>query len=334
MRFDRLLGHVRSAASSLRDRERSRGSDVIAPVLKPIIVAGSGRSGTTTMMQLLGTSTQVVFDRIYAYENAYLSYLLGLAAVPLRGIRKGGPWKRAAIDHETYVAKHGLVGGLPWPERPSLTTAQGEFEDELFRSMWEVFSRRAGVYGQSLDESNGSGPLYYAETAPVWVADRARTLLEGKTIYLARDPRDQWISIMAFNAKRGRLSFGMQPTDTPETFAAAFALRQKKFLERVLAVTESASDTVITFQDITAKRESTAARLSTWLGVQLSAAVDTDHRPDHTTATSTEHKPRWPTEMPAHILEIFRDQLQDEIQEMGWGWDTEAPSHAQNKGPS
>ncbi len=272
------------------------------------------------MMQLLGSCPDVVFDRIYAYENAYLSYFLTLAAVPLEGKIKVGPWRRAALDHIDFVTKHGAVGGMPWRERPSVTMAGGTFEDDLFMSMWTVFSDRATAYGRSLDASHDGTPRYYAETAPVWVADRSRRLLRGKTIYLARDPRDQWVSIMAFNERRGRPSFGMQPSDTPESFADAFAARQREFLHRILEVAESDLETVVRFEELTTRRASTAERLSSWLGVELSALAADDHRAKHVTSTHADYRPRWPDEMPNSVVDIFRTHLYDEISEMGWGW--------------
>ena len=285
--------------------------------LTPLVVAASGRSGTTTMMQLLGSSLDIVFDRIYAYENAYLSYLVTWSKVPLEGARSKGPWRRAAIDVENYVERHGTVGGMSWEQRPSITTADGSFADELLKASWSVFSRRARIYGRELGGVDAQ-PVYYAETGPVWVADRAAAVLGGKTILLVRDPRDQFLSIMAFNAKRGKLSFGVQESDTPETFARRFAERQKVFLARVIATDESFGSTVVTFDDLTRRRAECAARLSDWLGVTLSPEVDVDHSELHRTSESD--RPRWQSEMSAEILAIFEESLAQEIDAMGWGW--------------
>jgi len=54
-------------------------------MLTPILVAGYGRSGTTAIMQLLLGDPRVAADRLYPFENRYLTYtakLSRLAGVP------------------------------------------------------------------------------------------------------------------------------------------------------------------------------------------------------------------------------------------------------------
>lgn len=284
------------------------------------MIAATGRSGTTTMMQLLGSSPQIVFDRVYAYENAYLSYLLALARLPTEGVRSSEGWRRAAVDVETFIERNGVMGGFPWSPQPSITTAGPGFTHEMLSASWEVFVRRALAYADELGASR-SKPLYYAETAPLWVTDRIGASLGGRSIVLVRDPRDQYLSIMAFNAKRGRLSFGVKETDTPETYAARFADRQKPYLERALEVNGSSDGaaTVLRFEDLTRDRNAAAAQLTSWLGVELSPDVEIDHHAEHRTSVESDG-PRWKSEMDAGILAIFRDRLEHEVDALGWGW--------------
>ena len=219
------------------------------------------------------------------------------------------------------MPRHGFVAGFPWKQRPIVEQADGALGNELLAAMWGVFSQHARAYSSSVCE-DGSAAVYYAETAPVWVADRAREVLGGRTIYLVRDPRDQWVSIIAFNEKRGYPSFGYQLDDTPETYAEAFIRRQRAFLRRVAAVREGHGETVVRFDDMVLRRADLAERLSSWLGVQLSDEVDTDHASDHKTAPSTTVAVgRWRSDMPAHIVDMFRDGMPEEIEAMGWGWE-------------
>src|SRR5438045_1003360 len=55
--------------------------DFLGKYLTPILVAGSGRSGTTMLMALLGTDPRVAFDRVYPFENRYLTYLAKFAVL-------------------------------------------------------------------------------------------------------------------------------------------------------------------------------------------------------------------------------------------------------------
>src|SRR3954471_11560562 len=42
--------------------------------LTPILLSGGGRTGSTTIMSLLGSDPTVAFDRHFPYENKYLTY--------------------------------------------------------------------------------------------------------------------------------------------------------------------------------------------------------------------------------------------------------------------
>ena len=287
--------------------------------IQPLMVAATGRSGTTTMMQLLGSAPEVVFDREYAYENAYLSYFLALSRVPLEGARTSDVWRRAAIDVDNFIERKGVVGGFPWAPTPSIEVGGDGLADELFTACWDVYAKRAGVYAREL-----GGPAtvakYYAETAPLWIADRVKEVLGGRTIILVRDPRDQYLSIMSFNAKRGRLSFGVQPGDTPQSYALKFVERQRPYLERAIAPGNPDREAVVRFDDLTENREATAERLSEWLEVPLSTRVEIDHHQEHGTSAASEG-PRWKTEMAPDVLEIFDQHLHKYFEALGWEWD-------------
>src|SRR3954471_19222365 len=47
--------------------------------LTPILLSGGGRTGSTTIMSLLGSDPTVVFDRHFPYENKYLTYFAKFA---------------------------------------------------------------------------------------------------------------------------------------------------------------------------------------------------------------------------------------------------------------
>ncbi len=68
-------------------------------------------------MELLGTSPDVLFERVYAYERAYLTYLLQWARLPLEGAASSDRWHRASIDQVGHVPAGKLLGGIPWTER-------------------------------------------------------------------------------------------------------------------------------------------------------------------------------------------------------------------------
>jgi hypothetical protein len=50
-------------------------------MLTPILVAGYGRSGTTSLMQILTGTPGVACEGEYPYENRYLTYYAKLARI-------------------------------------------------------------------------------------------------------------------------------------------------------------------------------------------------------------------------------------------------------------
>src|SRR5262245_777249 len=81
--------------------------------LTSILVASSGRSGTTALMALLASDPRIAFDRIYPFENRYLTYYAKFAA--LAGRRGTG----LAEDAERLNDFDLNVLGVPtWPTDP------------------------------------------------------------------------------------------------------------------------------------------------------------------------------------------------------------------------
>ena len=101
----------------MQSAPRWRGLNQFVEPLVPVVFVATGRSGSTLLMELLGTSPDVLFERVYAYERAYLTYLLQWARLPLEGAASSDRWHRASIDQVGHVPAGKLLGGIPWTER-------------------------------------------------------------------------------------------------------------------------------------------------------------------------------------------------------------------------
>lgn len=273
-------------------------------------------------MQLLSTSPSIAFDRIQYYENAYLSYFIQWSRVIDQGKKREGPWQRASLDHPDYLSKHGLVGALPWVDRPAIANEDHEesFRLSVLRDVWSRFSAYAAANHRRVLGDPGLDPVYYAETAPIWVVEAARHLGQVKALYLIRDPRDQYLSILSFIRKRGRRSFGYREDDTPESFAVAFAERQRTTFRKVIDVEESADALVLRYESLITQPEKESNRLADWLGVDLDwgkgleVSVE-DHLTSPLPASSVG---RWHDEMPADIKAIFYNTMSKELEALGY----------------
>jgi hypothetical protein len=65
----------------------------------------------------------------------------------------------------------------------------------------------------------GGARLRYAEKVPVWAPARVRQAMPCDVVVLVRDPRDVFVSIAAFDAKRRFAGFSRRPEDDDWTFA-------------------------------------------------------------------------------------------------------------------
>jgi Sulfotransferase family len=281
----------------------------MAPLV-PIVFVATGRSGSTLLMELLGTSPDVLFERVYAYERAYLTYLLHWARLPMEGPATADRWNRSSMDQIRHLAGGKLIGGIPWTERRLLAVEKPPLWVPLLRSSWRVLSERmrtaAGIEPP---------PRYYAETGPIWVPRMARRALPVRIGYLVRDPRDQMVSIAAFVARR-HPSFGFRADDTPQSHAPRFVERQRQLLEA--AVNPEPGTIVVRYEDLALDIAATAARLGSWLDIDLDPARVPAHLEHRTTPNVTASVARWRNELDPGVAAFIVEHLGDEMKKLGY----------------
>src|SRR5437773_2083190 len=107
------------------------------PSLKPLLVLFSGRSGSTLLMQLLGTSQQIVFDRVYPFEVRYLTYLLRWAQMLEQEYEEQEKWNEV----ENMFAPLQVLG--PFPDQHANFWNGRELWPRSFAVAWAEFSHVA-----------------------------------------------------------------------------------------------------------------------------------------------------------------------------------------------
>ena len=168
-------------------RPGSMVRDLGSMALSPILVASSGRSGTTALMSLLGTDPRVAYDRIYPFENRYLTYYAKFAVVASRPVPAYPEPLDAMMDFDGNT-----LGPPPWPiEPPAGISFAAPSTPDLLRGLWSVLAEQLPTF------------THYAEKVPAWMPALVRTAFPCTTIYLMRDPRDVYLSSVAFNRSRG-----------------------------------------------------------------------------------------------------------------------------------
>ncbi len=189
------------------------------PRLQPLMLTTMGRAGTTWTMRLLSEHPKIVVHRWHPYElrtARYWWHMLKTLAEPR------DPYHSAQADH--FQTNKQWIGYNPfYPEpiavTPGLDDWMGrEYIEDLARfcqrSAEETYLRIAAGQGQS--DVTFMAEKHRADNLPwlVW-----ELYPKAKEIFLVRDFRDVYSSMLAFNQKFGRRAFGPSHIETDEEFA-------------------------------------------------------------------------------------------------------------------
>ena len=281
-------------------------------VLTPIMVRTFGRTGSTLLMQILGTSDHILFEREYPFEHRYLSYVFNLARTIKEPPKSSESWNNDTL----FQCRSELVGSLPYG-KTNLVDKQRLFET-CFVSLWENFSlsmkeQISAEYGNQ---------YFYAEKVPSEVADASNDFLGGRNIFLLRDPRDEMVSIMSFNQKRGFRSFGWAENDTEVSYAKKMCKNRRFFMQHMFKANDSYRRINVRYEDLINKGQEEVERLSEWTGVDLSfdkAMSNSEIRDRHMTSRdSASSVERWRGELSTEAQNIFSSELGEELSNLGY----------------
>jgi hypothetical protein len=283
-------------------------------VLKPILVSGIGRGGTTLLMQLLGTSPQIMFNRSYPFEVRYLTYLLRWSLVLNEEWQPNENWGPG----ENYKHPSGqMVGPMPytntklWPGK--------EIWSKCFETAWQEFS--SALISKAENNKTGIHRKYYAEKAPRWVMEYLeQQSIPYNVICLIRDPRDVFLSINAFDKQRGFSGFGRSSENTDLDYAKQLA-RSYKNLHKDRTIT-APNSLMVKYEQLITDLSSEAQRLSRWLDIELNPALVKKREvkfKHHMTSGSPEKSvERWRYELPKELNDFFVQELGEELRYFGY----------------
>lgn len=291
---------------------------VVRSPLVPIIVCSTGRSGTTLMMQLLGTSDRVVFERTYPFEHRYLVYVARLARM----------LDMPAVDSWTadqIVKGSEMMGPPPWRQRELLAAGsdRGSFGQACFQALWLEFSRQAIANSlPATADDRPSGSWYYAEKVPRNIAEDLLGSIPGKRIHLVRDPRDVYLSLMAFDEKRGFFGFGRKKGEGEQEFLDRYIERVKGNLTTLGRISDTDDQKFMRYEELAGDLAGESRRIEEWLGVRLDPQRVLDDQKQyrhHMTSDSPEESiGRWKREMPEDVKSAFRKRMGDQLTALGY----------------
>lgn len=271
-------------------------------MITPLLVDALGRSGSTLLMDLLGTSSKVAFDRSYPFEQFWYRYLLATSRTIVGRAAASAEWDNSSLlrDGGTEAAIRAAppwAGGDPAPDA-----------ERFFVALWTSF-------GEQLPE----GSRYYAEKSPNARAIAHFPSVRPVQITVVRDPRDQWLSILAFDKQRGNYGFGrLEGEEVPAYRQRMLGLFRDR-LEYAVTLSEANERGVYRYEDLVLHTDRIADDLSDLLDLPLKPKR-IKRRRDHITARGgpKESVGRWRSEMSADERRFFADHLGPLLERMGY----------------
>jgi len=256
------------------------------------------------MMQLLGTSPEVAFDRVYPFENSYLTYLVRLVGQTARHT----PTLRMA---DVVYGFDSRIGPLPF--QPEIVDGP-ELARRSLGVVWSAFSHC--VRARTASPVRWYCEKYWGDLTPVLEAGLAPVVID-----MVRDPRDLVASIRAFNADREVKLFGRGPAiddgDHLRHLVAGMALRLEE-----MAAPLPVPRLTVRYEDLVTDLAGSAAQLVELLQVDLdpdavTAALPTMAR--HMTSVSADASVgRWLVDLSTSDIEIIERKLAGQMTLLGY----------------
>jgi Sulfotransferase family len=306
---------------------RSRRVAAASPardVLTPILVDYYTRDGSTLMMRLLGSSAQIAVGGAYPFEQKYFAYLWRWSRLLASRDWDEEAWSPRNLATILQERDSALMGPPPWRRRELLETTgpdEPSFSRSCFEFAWREFSRRAAVRTRLEHGSPRADVRYYAEKhLNSWLVDRS-DLPPLRVVVLLRDPRDTYVSLLAFRDAAGA-DLGQRHARDDEDYLRQFIDRQRERLRWISGLQEDGQTLVVRYEDLVSDLAGVATRLERWLGVSLDAdAVIADRRMKwmHRTSTTTEESiGRWRSELDSRLATAISDELGGELSALGF----------------
>jgi Sulfotransferase family len=278
---------------------------------------GWGRVGSTFLMQLLATSPEVSFDRIYPFENMCLASLLHYLAPLARPVEASQAEWIDDPDTLWWAAPESFgfrISGAPLGYG-GLGVDRAALHLEAVRAVWQAYSNVAPWPADT-------PPRFYAEKYGGGAEVLAAAGIAHRMIDMVRDPRDVWCSVLAFDSKRGYYGFGRHEGQSEQEYMSTFLGAMKRRLDAMAATDPAVPRMVVRYEDLISELANVAWRVGQWLGVELNpeAALLASQEYSHhrTTDRGNDSLDRWRQELSPEDNDRIVAELGDHLDRYGY----------------
>ncbi len=190
--------------------------------LSPLLLTSLGRSGSTWVMGLLARHPQAVAYDPHSYDARVASYWATMFATMAQ------PRSSLQALHPTDLANpHWFLGGdVPDGATPPDPVMGHHLNTDTVSSLADfTLARIDRFYTAAAAAQNKPAARHFLEKCdPLLARTTLRNLYPaGREIILLRDPRDALCSVLAFNKKRGYVSFGRESVQSDADYVRWYA---------------------------------------------------------------------------------------------------------------
>lgn len=276
-------------------------------MLTPIMLQCHARSGSTVFMLILSCVEGVYFCNEYPFEERDLTYMVRLVNLATKPVDK-------TLRNDFLNPNLDTLRGYPYHGAGDFFDNTQDARKNLFLTLWEGYSASARKKGDY---------KHYAEKVAFDIPQQVNRYIGAKNIFLIRDPRAVFNSILEFDEKRGYYAFGRQEGEAVADFAERFCLGQKALMRHFSSVEPGENQLKLRYEDLIQDLLSTVREIEAFLGCGIDmdrlkrefAAFSGLHATSPTAVASVDE---WRKKLPEDVKALLTERMGEELALLGY----------------
>jgi hypothetical protein len=300
--------------------------------IRPVLLRGPGRAGSTWLIGLLGRHPEAVAYAPFRYEPR----IGGFWSEVFRALSRPAGYSRAIhpedVDSpEWWVARRDWLPLVDTRDEPALERWLTKDSVEQLADFCR--GRIDGFYEEAAKTVGAAHPSCFVErdVNPGLTAILRELYPSLRYVFLIRDPRDVLASRLAFIAKRGYLQFGRHAAGSDDEYVRnQFTEELRGFLQTWSAYRDIGI--LVRYEELMRTPEGTLAAICEHLGIDAAGPtletvvsgaplVSPERQAGHRTAGDEESIGRWRSDLSPELQAGCREALGPLVAELGYDRD-------------